>query len=104
MSTSLFDARYPGRCDANGCRIEEGDRIGYADGYDKPLCEPCWCLSQSLVFAGTRETRALAEAALDFYGTNGSLQVVEGHGDPLTHIEHEVRLVSGWVRKDNTNE
>ena len=39
----LFDARYPGRCDANGCRIEEGDRIGFAEGYDRPLCESCWC-------------------------------------------------------------
>lgn len=38
----LFTAKYPGRCDGNGCRIEEGDRIGYADGYDKPLCETCW--------------------------------------------------------------
>lgn len=43
MSGRLFEARYPGRCDANGCRIEEGDRIGFADGYDKPLCESCWC-------------------------------------------------------------
>ncbi|MFV8317147.1 hypothetical protein [Mycobacterium sp. 23] len=43
MSWKLFDARYPGRCDANGCRFEQGDRIGYADGYDRPLCESCWC-------------------------------------------------------------
>lgn len=41
MST-LFAARFPGRCDANGCRIEEGDRIGYTDSYDHPLCEACW--------------------------------------------------------------
>lgn len=37
----LFVARYPGRCDANGCRIEEGDHIGYAEGYDRPLCQSC---------------------------------------------------------------
>lgn len=40
--SALFDAKYPGRCDANGCRIEEGEPIGYADGYDRPLCESCW--------------------------------------------------------------
>jgi hypothetical protein len=40
--TRLFEARYDGRCDANGCRIEAGDMIGYADGYDKPLCKHCW--------------------------------------------------------------
>lgn len=48
--------------------------------------------------------KGLAAAALDLYGTSGSLQVVEEHGDPLSHIEHESRLVSEWVRKDNTNE
>jgi len=37
----LFVARYPGRCDANGCRIEEGDQIGYAESYDRPLCQSC---------------------------------------------------------------
>lgn len=42
MSTRLFEARFAGRCDANGCPIEPGDEIGYADGYDKPLCKPCW--------------------------------------------------------------
>ena len=40
--SGLFDARYPGRCGANGCRIDEGDRIGFADGYARPLCEACW--------------------------------------------------------------
>ena len=38
----LFAATYGGRCDANGCRIEPGDQIGYAEGYDRPLCQHCW--------------------------------------------------------------
>lgn len=42
MKATLFAAKYPGRCDANGCRIEQGDDIGYTDGYDRPLCGPCW--------------------------------------------------------------
>lgn len=44
--SGLFVANYPGRCDANGCRVETGDRIGYADGYDRPLCERCWKLDR----------------------------------------------------------
>lgn len=40
--SKLFAAKFDGRCDADGCRIEAGDQVGYADGYDKPLCESCW--------------------------------------------------------------
>lgn len=40
--TRLFEAKFGGYCDANGCRIEPGDQIGYAEGYDKPLCAHCW--------------------------------------------------------------
>lgn len=40
--TRLFEAQYGGRCNANGCRIQAGEQIGYAVGYDKPLCKYCW--------------------------------------------------------------
>jgi hypothetical protein len=42
MTVGLFTAAYPGRCDADGCVIEPGDRIGFTDGYDHPLCAVCW--------------------------------------------------------------
>lgn len=54
MST-LFEARFSGRCDANGCEIEPGDEIGYADGYDRPLCKRCWNREQAEVALGNTE-------------------------------------------------
>jgi len=42
VATRLFEAKFGGYCDANGCHIWPGDQIGYAEGYDKPLCRTCW--------------------------------------------------------------
>lgn len=40
--SGLFDARWPGRCDACGERYDEGADIGMVGDYDKPVCEDCW--------------------------------------------------------------
>lgn len=40
----------------------------------------------------------LALAALDLYGVASPTQLAQGFGDPLTHVEHETRLVSPWKR------
>lgn len=39
-SRSTFTARYSGKCDIGGERIEEGDQAAYVD--DELACEECW--------------------------------------------------------------
>lgn len=38
----LFPARWPGTCDSCGEPYEEGDDIGYLEGYGRPVCRACW--------------------------------------------------------------
>lgn len=48
-------------------------------------------------------SEGLANAAYALYRRGGHAHNA-ALDHPVDHIEHESRLVSGWVRKDNTNE